>query len=115
MSFLLKGDTSFDCEAETTSKNSRDQDTYTSKVSLAEGTKTRKSICSIDFARRQIVKKFLFWKLGFRLKGCLVNSSRTMLRIFKANETVTCRGIEIEQFPDWKWLFADTTHRTSAQ
>lgn len=45
----------------------------------------------------------------------LVNSSKINLSLFKANETALYRGIEIEQFPDWKWLFGDTTHRTSAQ
>lgn len=45
----------------------------------------------------------------------LVNSSKINLSIFKANETAIYRGIEIEQFPDWKWLFGDTTNRTSAQ
>lgn len=45
----------------------------------------------------------------------LVNSSKINLNIFKANETAIYRGIEIEQFSDWKWLFGDTAHRTSAQ
>lgn len=45
----------------------------------------------------------------------LVHTTKPIFNIFKANETATYRGIEIEQFPDWKWLFGDTTHRSSAQ
>ena len=43
------------------------------------------------------------------------NSSEINECIFKANETAIYRGMEIEQFPDWKWLFGNTVHRTSAQ
>ena len=43
------------------------------------------------------------------------NSSARNRNIFKANGTAIYRGIEIEQFPDWKWIFGDTMHRTPAQ
>ena len=45
----------------------------------------------------------------------LVNSSETNQSIFEANINAIYRGIEIEQFSDWKWLFGDTMHRTLAQ
>ena len=35
--------------------------------------------------------------------------------IFRENEAAIYRGIEIEQFPEWNWLFGSTSHRTSAQ
>ena len=43
------------------------------------------------------------------------NSSKIIQCIFRANETAIYRGMEIEQFSDWKWLFGNTIHRTSAQ
>ena len=43
------------------------------------------------------------------------NSSMINQSIFRANETAIYRGMEIEQFSDWKWLFGNTVHRTSAQ
>ena len=43
------------------------------------------------------------------------NSSARNRIIFKANGTAIYRGIEIEQFPDWKWIFGNTMHRTPAQ
>lgn len=45
----------------------------------------------------------------------LINSSAINKSIFKANEKAVCRGIEIEQFREWKWLFGDSKYRTSAQ
>ena len=45
----------------------------------------------------------------------LVNSSPINHEIFKANKAAIYRGIELEQFPDWRWLFGDTIRRTSAQ
>ena len=45
----------------------------------------------------------------------LIRSSATNQCIFKANEKAVIRGIEIEQFPDWRWLFGDSKYRTSAQ
>lgn len=45
----------------------------------------------------------------------LVNSSETNQSIFEANKNAIYRGIEIEQFSDWKWLFGDTMHRTLTQ
>ena len=45
----------------------------------------------------------------------LANSSEINECIFRANETAIYRGMEIEQFSDWKWLFGNTVHRTSAQ
>lgn len=44
-----------------------------------------------------------------------VTSSEINKCIFKANEKAIYRGMEIEQFSDWKWLFGNTVHRTSAQ
>ena len=43
------------------------------------------------------------------------NSSKIIQCIFRANENAIYRGMEIEQFSDWKWLFGNTIHRTSAQ
>ena len=45
----------------------------------------------------------------------LANSSMITQCIFRANETAIYRGMEIEQFSDWKWIFGNTVHRTSAQ
>lgn len=42
-------------------------------------------------------------------------SSAINRSIFNANEKAVFRGIEIEQFPEWKWLFGDSKHRTPAQ
>ena len=36
-------------------------------------------------------------------------------QIFEANKLAIYRGMEIERFPDWKWLFGNTVHRTSTQ
>ena len=44
-----------------------------------------------------------------------VSSSEFNKCIFEANENAIYRGMEIERFPDWKWLFGNTVHRTSAQ
>ena len=44
-----------------------------------------------------------------------VISSAINKEIFGASETAIYRGMEIEQLSDWKWLFGDTVHRTSAQ
>ena len=43
------------------------------------------------------------------------NFRMTNERIFEANKLAIYRGMEIERFPDWKWLFGNTVHRTSAQ
>ena len=45
----------------------------------------------------------------------LRKSSAINRSIFKANFKAILRGIEIEQFPEWKWLFGDSKHRTPAQ
>lgn len=45
----------------------------------------------------------------------LSKTSAINQRIFKTNENAIFRGIEIEQFPEWKWLFGDSKHRTPAQ
>ena len=45
----------------------------------------------------------------------LGNSSAIDRSIFEANQNAIFRGIEIEQFPEWQWLFGDSKHRTSAQ
>ena len=45
----------------------------------------------------------------------LVNSSEINQSIFEANKNAVYRGIEIEQFSDWKWLFGDTMNRNVAQ
>ncbi|KAL9066966.1 MAG: hypothetical protein Q9161_007210 [Pseudevernia consocians] len=45
----------------------------------------------------------------------LINSSAINKNIFKANEKSVFRGMEIEQFPEWKWLFGDSKQRTLAQ
>lgn len=45
----------------------------------------------------------------------LVNSSAIIRNIFRANKKAVFRGIEVEQFLEWKWLFGDTNHRTPAQ
>ena len=45
----------------------------------------------------------------------LVNSSVVTKQLFEANIKAVFRGMEIEQFPEWKWFFGDSTHRTSAQ
>ena len=45
----------------------------------------------------------------------LASSSEITRCIFRANEKAVYRGIEIEQFSDWKWLFGNTVHRTAAQ
>ena len=44
-----------------------------------------------------------------------VTSSEINKCMFEANKNAIYRGMEIEQFPDWKWLFGNTVHRTSAQ
>ena len=43
------------------------------------------------------------------------NSNKINRTIFKANKIAILRGIEIEQFPEWKWLFGETTCRSLAQ
>ena len=48
--------------------------------------------------------------LGHLVKSCKINKS-----IFDANENAVMRGVEIEQFLEWKWLFGDSKHRTPAQ
>lgn len=45
----------------------------------------------------------------------LIKSSPINRKIFRANDEAVFRGIEIEQFPEWKWLFGDSKYRTSAQ
>lgn len=45
----------------------------------------------------------------------LMISSATNRNIFKANEKAVFRGMEIEQFPEWRWLFGDTKYRTATQ
>ncbi|CAF9928193.1 hypothetical protein IMSHALPRED_007403 [Imshaugia aleurites] len=45
----------------------------------------------------------------------LIRSSAITKAISRANQKALWRGIEIEQFPDWKWLFGDSKHRTPAQ
>ncbi len=45
----------------------------------------------------------------------LVNSSAIHRRIFKKNKGAVFRGMETEQFSEWKWLFGNSKHRTSAQ
>ena len=45
----------------------------------------------------------------------LINSSVINQQIFRANSNAIFRGMEIEQFAEWKWLFGDSKHRTSAQ
>ena len=45
----------------------------------------------------------------------LANSSAINQSIYNANQNAIFRGIEIEQFPEWKWLFGDSKHRSSAQ
>lgn len=45
----------------------------------------------------------------------LVNSSAINQSIFKANQKAILRGMEIEQFPEWRWLFGDSKHRNLAQ
>ena len=45
----------------------------------------------------------------------LANSTKVCRAIFEANEIAILRGIEIEQFPEWKWLFGETTCRSLAQ
>ena len=47
--------------------------------------------------------------------GDLINSSAINRRLFRHNRKAIFRGIEIEQFPEWKWLFGDSKHRTPAQ
>ena len=43
------------------------------------------------------------------------DSSATNRSIFKTNLKAILRGIEIEQFPEWRWLFGDSKRRTPAQ
>lgn len=45
----------------------------------------------------------------------LSNSSAINRNIFNANQISIFRGVEIEQFPEWKWLFGDSKQRTSRQ
>lgn len=45
----------------------------------------------------------------------LVNSSAINQSIFKANQKAILRGMEIEQFPEWRWLFGDSKYRNLAQ
>ncbi len=45
----------------------------------------------------------------------LINSSAINRSIFKANKNAVLRGMEIEQFPEWAWLFGNSKHRTPAQ
>ena len=48
------------------------------------------------------------------LRG-FVNSSKINRSIFDANSNAIFRGMEIEQFSEWKWLFGDSNHRTPTQ
>lgn len=50
-----------------------------------------------------------------RIVHNLINSSAINISIFRANENAVFRGMEIEQFPEWKWLFGDSKQRTLAQ
>ena len=43
------------------------------------------------------------------------NSSAINRSIFQANKKVIFRGMETEQFPDWKWFFGNSKRRTPAQ
>ena len=45
----------------------------------------------------------------------LVNSSKFNKNIFKAHKAAIYRGMEIEQFSQWKWLCGDSAHRSPAQ
>lgn len=45
----------------------------------------------------------------------LIDSSDLNQTIFHVHKMAIFRGIEIEQFPGWKWLFGDSKHRTPAQ
>ena len=45
----------------------------------------------------------------------LSNSSAINRGIFQANEKAIFRGMEIEQFPEWEWLFGNSKRRSPAQ
>ena len=45
----------------------------------------------------------------------IVKSSKINRCVFKANRRAILHGMEIEQFPEWRWLFGDSQHKTSAQ
>ncbi len=45
----------------------------------------------------------------------LISSSAINRNIFEANKKAVLRGMEIEQFPEWAWLFGNSKQRTPAQ
>lgn len=77
-------------------------------------TKQKQRPCPFQKLPSELVLKLMQhtrWEdLGDFNRSSAINRS-----IFEANFKAILRGIEIEQFPEWKWLFGDSKQRTPAQ
>lgn len=76
--------------------------------------KQKQHPCSFEQMPSELVLK-LMQHIHLRSLLEMINSSKINQSIFKANENAVFRGIEIEQFLEWQWLFGDSKHRTTAQ